>query len=135
MRVESDTDDSEQVDLKVYYRNAERQRMIQDRDHDGRFEPTQWFNRPPWSVVMEVDADLNGTIEGIYEGRVTIRFVFVLETDGSVRDVAVTKEARHKSLNGAALDAVHRAATFPRPPSNLFKGALPLELTIVFELT
>jgi periplasmic protein TonB len=67
------------------------------------------------------------------EGRVTIRFV--LATDGSVRDVAVTKGARNKSLNMAALDAVQRAAPFPRPPSNLFKGELPLELTIVFELT
>jgi periplasmic protein TonB len=67
------------------------------------------------------------------EGRVTIRFV--LDTDGSVRDVAVTKGARNKSLNVAALAAVQRAAPFPRPPSNLFKGELPLELTIVFELT
>jgi protein TonB len=67
------------------------------------------------------------------EGRVTIRFV--LATDGSVRDVAVTKSTRNKALNMAALDAVKRAAPFPRPPSNLFKGELPLELTIVFELT
>ncbi len=67
------------------------------------------------------------------EGRVTIRFV--LGTDGSVHDVAITKGARHKSLDMAALDAVQRAAPFPRPPSNLFDGALPLELTIVFELT
>ena len=67
------------------------------------------------------------------EGRVTIRFV--LTGDGSVRDVAVAKGARNKALNTAALDAVQRAAPFPRPPSNLFKGDLPLELTIVFELT
>ena len=67
------------------------------------------------------------------EGRVTIRFV--LGIDGNVREVAVTKSARNKSLNIAALDAVKRAAPFPRPPSSLFKGELPLELTIVFELT
>ena len=67
------------------------------------------------------------------EGRVTIRFV--LGKDGSVRNVAITKSARNKSLNIAALDAVKRAAPFPRPPANLFKGNLPLELTIVFELT
>lgn len=67
------------------------------------------------------------------EGRVTIRFI--LSTDGSVREATVTKGARSKALNIAALDAVQRAAPFPRPPSNLFKGDLPLELTIVFELT
>jgi protein TonB len=67
------------------------------------------------------------------EGRVTIRFVLL--TDGNVRDLTVTKGARSKALNVAALDAIQRAAPFPRPPGNLFKGELPLELTIVFELT
>lgn len=67
------------------------------------------------------------------EGRVTIRFV--LATDGSVRDVTVTKGSRHRSLDLAAMHAVQNAAPFPRPPSSLFKGDLPLELTIVFELT
>ncbi|WP_319407676.1 energy transducer TonB [uncultured Desulfosarcina sp.] len=67
------------------------------------------------------------------EGRVTIRFILL--TDGNVRDLTVTKSARSKALNVAALDAIQRAAPFPRPPSNLFKGDLPLELTIVFELT
>ncbi|BBO68632.1 hypothetical protein DSCA_25620 [Desulfosarcina alkanivorans] len=67
------------------------------------------------------------------EGRVTIRFV--LSTDGSVWKVAVTKGSRSKALNMAALDAVKNAAPFPRLPANLFKGDLPLELTIVFELT
>ncbi len=67
------------------------------------------------------------------EGRVTIRFVLL--TDGNVRDLTVTKGARSKALNVAALDAIQRAAPFPRPPGNLFKGDLPLELTIVFELT
>jgi protein TonB len=67
------------------------------------------------------------------EGRVTIRFT--LTADGQVKDPMVTKGARSKALNMAALDAVQRAAPFPRPPGNLFKGNLPLELTIVFELT
>jgi protein TonB len=67
------------------------------------------------------------------EGRVTIRFVLL--TDGNVRDLTVTKAARSRALNMAALDAVQRAAPFPRPPASLFKGELPLELTIVFELT
>ncbi|BBO82389.1 hypothetical protein DSCO28_29550 [Desulfosarcina ovata subsp. sediminis] len=67
------------------------------------------------------------------EGRVTIRFILL--ADGNVRDLSVSRGARHRSLDMAALDAVERAAPFPRPPSNLFKGDLPLELTIVFELT
>ena len=66
VRAERDSNNDGQVDLKVYYRDAERQRMIQDRDHDGQFETTQWFDRPPWSMVMEVDTDVNGTPEGIY---------------------------------------------------------------------
>jgi len=67
------------------------------------------------------------------EGRVTIRFV--LATDGSVRKVAIAKGSRHRALDLAAMRAVQNAAPFPRPPSSLFKGDLPLELTIVFELT
>ena len=66
VRAERDTNNDGQVDLKIDYHDAERQRMIQDRDHDGQFETTQWFDRPPWSMVMAVDADLNGTPEGIY---------------------------------------------------------------------
>lgn len=67
------------------------------------------------------------------EGRVGIRFV--LAPDGSVRDLAISRGARSEDLNAAALDAVRQAAPFPRPPANLFKGDLALELTIVFELT
>jgi len=67
------------------------------------------------------------------EGRVTIRFI--LAPDGSVRDLAVAKASPSKTLDMAALQAVRSAAPFPRPPLDLFKGDLPLELTIVFELT
>lgn len=66
------------------------------------------------------------------EGRVLIRFV--LCGDGTVRDLVVLNGARHASLDAAALDAVRRAAPFPRPPADLFKGDVPLELAIVFEL-
>lgn len=67
------------------------------------------------------------------QGRVTVRFV--LTTDGSVRDVAVITPSPHKVLDQAAMEAVQTAAPFPRPPATLFDGDLPLELTIVFELT
>lgn len=67
------------------------------------------------------------------EGRVTIRFVITPE--GGVRGVIVTQRSGNKSLDQAALNAVKDAAPFPKPPIHLFKGAVPLELTIVFELT
>ena len=67
------------------------------------------------------------------EGRVKIRFI--LGADGAVRDLAIARGAPSSALNTAAMDAVRRAAPFPRPPPNLFKGDLSLELVIVFELT
>jgi protein TonB len=67
------------------------------------------------------------------EGSVTIRFVITPE--GGVRAVQLVKPSRHMVLDTAALNAVKDAAPFPRPPRHLFKGEIPLELTIVFELT
>ena len=66
VRAERDGNGDGKVDLKVFYHDAVRQKLIQDRDFDGRFEITQWFDRPPWSMVMELDMDLNGTPEGRY---------------------------------------------------------------------
>jgi len=45
------------------------------------------------------------------------------------------KTSRYKVLDIAALKAVKDAAPFPKPPSRFFKGEIPLELTVVFELT
>jgi protein TonB len=67
------------------------------------------------------------------EGRVTIRFVITPE--GRVSAVKVVKTSRHRVLDTAALEAVKDAAPFPKPPSRFFKGEIPLELTVVFELT
>ena len=67
------------------------------------------------------------------EGTVTIRFV--ITPDGNVRAVELVKPSRHMALDTAALNAVKDAAPFPKPPKHLFKGEIPLELTIVFELT
>jgi len=67
------------------------------------------------------------------EGCVTIRFVITPE--GAVREVKVAKRSGNKALDQAALDAVKDAAPFPKPPGHLFAGEIPLELTIVFELT
>lgn len=67
------------------------------------------------------------------EGKVTVRFT--ITPDGTIRSVEVRKSSRAKVLDEAALQAVRSAAPFPAPPRNLFKGDIPLELTIVFELT
>lgn len=67
------------------------------------------------------------------EGCVTIRFV--ITHAGDVRALEVVRTSRQKALDTAALRAVKSAAPFPKPPRRLFKGEVPLELTIVFELT
>jgi len=67
------------------------------------------------------------------EGRVTVRFV--IEPDGRISSLKIVKSTRHRALNQAALSAVKEASPFPRPPKNLFKRSIPLEITIMFELT
>ena len=67
------------------------------------------------------------------EGRVTIHFV--ISPDGHVSELKVIKSARYSSLDKAALSAVKEASPFPAPPKHLFKGPIPLEITIMFELT
>ena len=66
------------------------------------------------------------------EGFVTVRFV--ITPQGDVLNIEIIKSSRQKSLDKAALKAIHAAAPFPRPPQHLFKGEIPLELTIAFEL-
>jgi len=67
------------------------------------------------------------------EGHVTIRFV--ITPDGGMREAKVVKRSGNKALDQAALKAVKDAAPFPRPPGHLFAGEIPLEITILFELT
>jgi protein TonB len=67
------------------------------------------------------------------EGRVKVQFV--ITTDGNVSSLKVMQHSGHASLSTAALNAVKKAAPFPKPPLDLFKGPLHIELTILFELT
>jgi len=67
------------------------------------------------------------------EGRVVLSFT--ITTDGGVRSLEVRKSSNTKVLDEAALQAVRSAAPFPAPPRHLFKGDIPLEVSIVFELT
>ena len=61
------------------------------------------------------------------EGSVTVCFVIL--------PAEIVKTSGNKALDRAALTAVKDAAPFPRAPARLFEGDIPLELTIVFELT
>lgn len=63
--VEKDRNHDQQVDLKIYYTEGEQQRLIKDENHNGYFEITQRFDRPPWKAVVEVDADENKVPEAI----------------------------------------------------------------------
>ena len=62
----------------------------------------------------------------------TVRFVII--SGGDIRSAEVVKTSGNKALDRAALTAVKDAAPFPKAPASLFKGDIPLELTIVFEL-
>ena len=67
------------------------------------------------------------------EGRVTVRFT--IAPDGSVQAAEVVKSSKKGILDEAALNAVRASSPFPRLPRHLFSGELPLEITILFELT
>jgi protein TonB len=67
------------------------------------------------------------------EGRVKVQFV--ITTDGNISSLKVVQHAGHASLSTAALNAVKKAAPFPRPPPGLLKCPLHMEITILFELT
>jgi protein TonB len=67
------------------------------------------------------------------EGSVTVRFVITPE--GDIKSANIVKTSGNRALDGAALMAVKEAAPFPKAPAHLFKGEIPLELNIVFEMT
>jgi protein TonB len=50
-----------------------------------------------------------------WEGRVVVSFLVL--SDGSVRDVRVVQGSGHSALDRGAVDAVRKAAPFPRPPA------------------
>jgi hypothetical protein len=54
------------VDLKIFYIAGEEQRLMKDEDYNGHFEITQWFDRKPWTVVVETDADADKLPESIW---------------------------------------------------------------------
>jgi len=73
------------VNLKVFYDQGKRTKLVMDRDGDGRFEITQWFDKSPWSVVMEVDLDGDGRADGRYCYRENTLRVKEIDEDGDGR--------------------------------------------------
>lgn len=67
------------------------------------------------------------------EGSVTI--YFVITPEGDITSAEIVKTSGNSALDKAALTAVKNAAPFPKAPASLFKGEIPMELTIMFELT
>ncbi len=71
--------------------------------------------------------------DGTYrEAIVTV--TFVINPDGSVSNVRITKGCPYDELNHAARQAVLDSAPFPKPPPKLFKGGLEIPLNLSFEL-
>ncbi|MBU1343938.1 MAG: energy transducer TonB [Proteobacteria bacterium] len=66
------------------------------------------------------------------EGRVKV--AFVLLKDGTLLDIKIVKSSRHKNLDEAAIEAIKRAAPFPKPPDFLFTPPITLQINILFEL-
>ena len=63
LRLEKDQNHDGSVDLKVFYANGNQSKILEDKDHDGKFEITQWFQKPDGSTVIEIDSDLDGRPE------------------------------------------------------------------------
>ncbi|MBW1926948.1 MAG: hypothetical protein JRI35_07135 [Deltaproteobacteria bacterium] len=81
-RVEKDDEANGKISSKIFYRNEKKYRLIRDEDNDGRFEITQWFDRSPWSMVMEVDADGDKNPEGRYCYKKNVLRLREIDEDG-----------------------------------------------------
>ncbi len=67
------------------------------------------------------------------EGTVTLRFTVTL--NGDVKNTEIVKSSSHPVLDDAAMKAIKDATPFPKPPAQLFKEEIPLQVSIVFQLT
>lgn len=67
------------------------------------------------------------------EGQATVRFI--ISREGRPINVRIHKSSGSRVLDQAAVRAIQDAAPLPAPPGSHFSGEVPVELTIVFELT
>jgi len=63
---ESDRNDDGKTDLKIFYIDGEKQRLIKDDDFNEFFEITQKFDQDGWNVVIELDSDENKIVDLIF---------------------------------------------------------------------
>ena len=60
---------------------------------------------------------------------------FIINPDGTIRNLKILKPSPYKSLNEAALQAVRNSVPFPRPPASVYKGGVEISpLNLSFEL-
>ena len=64
--VEKDTTGDGKIDTKIAYDPGRQIRTLRDRDHDGRFETTHRYDRPPWTRVTEIDSNKSGRIDAVF---------------------------------------------------------------------
>jgi len=63
---EKDRNHDGQPDLKIFYANGEKQRLIKDDDFNGFFEITQRFEEDGWTVIVELDSNENSLADSIF---------------------------------------------------------------------
>jgi len=63
---ESDRNHDGTPDLKIFYVNGEKKRLIKDDDFNGFFEIIQQFETDGWAITVELDADENSHADSIF---------------------------------------------------------------------
>lgn len=71
--------------------------------------------------------------DGTYKEAI-VSLSFIINPDGTIRDLKIVKPCPYKELNMAALQAVRDSVPFPRPPANIYKGGVEIPLNLNFEL-
>jgi antitoxin component YwqK of YwqJK toxin-antitoxin module len=63
---ETDRNHDGKPDLKIFYANGNKQRMIKDDDFNDFFEITQRFEEDGWTVIVELDSDEDSHADSIF---------------------------------------------------------------------
>ena len=86
-------------------------------------------------VLRKIDREKKypSSSDGKYN-EATVSLSFIINPDGTIRDLKIVKSCPYPELNKAALQAVRDSAPFPRPPSNIYKDGVEVPLNLNFEL-